>query len=127
MGRLLLNTRTGGSQATLVDARYGHEMPILVSPAREVTAKELACLARFRGITPASPLPVFPEKSRHSINQLAEGFVCGLQENVPSVTHTILKTAFNLQPFPWNDVDIARKREPLDAYDPSQWKKEVGY
>eukprot|EP00798_Chlamydomonas_sp_ICE-L_P030351 gene30351-35356_t len=103
----------------LVDARYGHEMPILVSPAREVTAKELACLARFRGITPASPLPVFPEKSRHSINQLAEGFVCGLQENVPSVTHTILKTAFNLQPFPWNDVDIARKREPLDAYDPS--------
>lgn len=85
-----------------------HRLPSLVvlHPMHSVSAKEAALLARRLGL-PNCP-PAIPKASKRSINQLAEGFVLGLQQSMPSAVATITKTAGKLQRYPWTEAPPPR-------------------
>lgn len=91
----------------MLDARHGPGAPAVVMLMREQTAKEAAWFCRGRSIPAPVTLPALPPEHinpRNSVNQLSEGFVNGMQANLPSIVFTILRTASALAPFPWNDA-----------------------
>ncbi|GAX82367.1 hypothetical protein CEUSTIGMA_g9796.t1 [Chlamydomonas eustigma] len=98
----------------MLDARHGSHAAAHVMPMREVTRKEAVFLCRFQGIRtmrPTSSVMAGDDHalldsiaSMHSVNALAESFIGGLQANVPSTISVVMRTALNLQPFPWNQL-----------------------
>uniref|UniRef100_A0A061RKW5 Cytoplasmic tRNA 2-thiolation protein 2 n=1 Tax=Tetraselmis sp. GSL018 TaxID=582737 RepID=A0A061RKW5_9CHLO len=101
------------------DMRDGPGHAVSVLPVRDIGAKELALVCRFKRL-PLVPFPLHPSPSQasKSIGSLSARFVANLQERLPSSVSTILGTSSKLVPFGFNALPeqlIGRRTAPAQG------------